>query len=190
MRIDRSFPDTLKYHIENIESFIYEGEAQGYKFIELRLIKQCTTQDILMGVDELKLATARRPGQRMAVTTGGHIIKDGVLRFFPDKRLYRWGYMLDTPKNRKWLAAQLATPQVIISDPKIHEEIVKLAEELNIDITPKEIDVSFDNYLVGKTVEKDDDKEELLRKIAELEGKLEEKNSKPLSGKRVTKKEE
>jgi len=172
---------------EAIETLVFDAEDLGYNFIELRHLTDCETQDVFMGLDEARINHRRKAGSRIATAVGVRIITDGVLTFYPDGRGRRWAYLLDTPKNRQWLAAQLVSPLVDVVDSGIKKEIYALAEEKGF---PTErattIDHSFDAYLnngvADEVVEMSNEIEDLKKQLAEAK-----KKAKPLSGKTIKK---
>lgn len=187
MRIDRRIDEVKRMYLE---SKIFDAEDLGHSFIELRHLTPCVTQDVLMGVEEIKFVQRRQPGSRVMVNAGAKVVCDGSLIFYPDDRGRRWAYMLDTKRNRKWLAGQLISPIVEVVDPNIKKEIISLAEELGLATKRAAItDHSFDAYLNAgvpdEVLRKDEEIEELKRQLAEA--KTAAKKAKPLAGKTVAK---
>ena len=142
MKIERKF---LKSDLKDVlETLIFDAEEFGHNFIELRHLTQCETQDVIMGVEEARIVSRRKPGSRVAVAQGVKIINDGVLTFYPDVRYRRWAYLLDTPKNRRWLAAQLISPLVDVVDP--NRVCTTIATIASIDLyTVTKEDLDFDS---------------------------------------------
>lgn len=187
MNVDRKFSGAgVRDAIENL---IFDAEEFGHNFIELRHLTPCSTQDVILGVEEARVISRRTVGSRVATAQGVKIIKDGVLTFYPDTRLRRWGYLLDTPKNRRWLASQLVSPLVEVVDSRIRNEIIELAEAEGFATERVQADVSLQNYLnknvPDEVLEKNAEIEELKRQLAEEKKKA--KEAKPLSGTRIKK---
>jgi len=186
MKIERKF--TKPGIGEVIESLMYDAEDFGHNFIELRHLTPCETQDVVMGFDEARVVSRRTPGSRIATAQGVKIIKDGVLTFYPDKQNRRWAYMLDTPKNRRILAAGIVAPLFEAVDQGIKREIIELAENEGF-ATERVVtmDTSFDAYLnkgvPDAVLELNAEVEALKKQLAE-----EKKKPKPLTGTKVTKK--
>jgi len=112
----------------------------------------------------------------MAETDDVPLIFDAV-KFFPDKNGFRWGYVLDTEKNRKVIMGLLSTGFFHIQDKSIRDEIVSVAEKKGIRTTPapiKEISVrkTVREEKLSKVVKSTED--ELRRLKAELAKKEEE----------------
>jgi hypothetical protein len=186
MKVERKF--TKAGIGEVLESLMYDAEDFGHNFIELRHLTPCETQDVIMGFDEARVVSRRTPGSRIATAQGVKVIQDGVLTFYPDTRNRRWAYMLDTPKNRKILAAGIVAPIVEVVDQGIKREIIALAEKEGFATEQvKTLDTSFDAYL-NKGVP--DEVLELNAELEELKKQLaaEKKKAKPLSGTKVAKK--
>ena len=186
MIINKKFMNSDKREI--LEANLSDAEMYGEKFIEVRSVIQGELEDIILGVEQAKVVTSRQFGQKIATATGVVRISDGELRFHPDNRFFRWGYLLDTPRNRRWLAGQLKYPQVIISDPAIQKEIEDLArkEGMATEAAPVQ-DLAFDNYLKGKETEEEI---ALKEKVEALEKELAEAKkakAKPLAGKKIEK---
>ena len=184
MKIERKF---LKEVMKDVlETLIFDAEEFGHNFIELRHTTQCETQDVIMGLEEARVISRRRPGSRVATAQGVKVITDGVLTFYPDVRYRRWAYMLDTPKNRRWLAAQLQAPIVEVVDDTIRREIVELADKEGFATEKVQIDTSLSAYLnqgvPDEVVEMSKEIEELKKQLAEAN-----KKAKPLSGTKINK---
>lgn len=184
MNIDRRF---LKDGVKDmLETLTADAEEFGHNFIELRHLTQCETQDVILGLEEARVISRRKAGSRIATAQGVRIINDGVLTFYPDVRMRRWAYMLDTPRNRRWIASQLVSPLVEVADSQIKKEIIELAEAEGFSTVRVQTDLSLKDYLnegvSDEVVEMSEEIEELKRQLAE-----EKKKSKPLSGTRIKK---
>jgi len=169
------------YVKEYLEDFMLNVADFGYGFIEIKMKEPGETTEIVIGIDEAKVQVSRKPGSRMTVASGVQIIKDGVATFYPDTNYNLWAYVVDTERNRSWLASEIRYGKYTIPDRKIREEIEDLAVELDFPTTAVESrDSAFDGYVRGNSQE---EKDLLKEEIESLKGKL-EKAKKPLDGRR------
>lgn len=172
-RIDEDIKDYLDEKIENAQMY-------GKDYIELRFGESSKYKEKMIGFEDIKLIMRRQGRDDYATPVGAKIIKDAVVYFYPDNLKRCWGYMLDTPNNRKILAAQYKLRQVIISDNKIDKEIKALCKKLGYPTEMVVIDHTFDNYLKKskkseETIDKDAKIEKLEARLAELEKEKEPK---------------
>jgi hypothetical protein len=152
---------------EELESLMDDCEDLGFEFIQLRFGKQSKYPIKMRGRESLAVIRNRQNGTTYTKVAGSKIVKDGVLFFYPDDKARCWGYMLDTPNNRKYLAGQLKISHVTITDSKIKKEIYKLAEDLGIETEVVQTDHTLDSYLkkeekVEEVVEEKVVKEEVV----------------------------
>jgi len=96
---------------------------------------------------------------------------DGTVKFFPDKRSHRWGYIYDTPKNRELLVHSLPTGWFIIVDQNIKREITKDAEVKGVPTEPIPKPV-INVKRTKRELEANRHIETLERSILELKSKL------------------
>jgi hypothetical protein len=176
-----------KFVGENIENMLLDGEDQGYSFIEVRSKIYGKSEEMICGPQELKLVKRRVAGQQFATNISAQIVEDGIVKFFPDKDMRLWGYVLDTPKNRIWLASTLSGNDVTIADVSVKNEIIKLAMEKGMPTERTRADKSLDNYLSKEKTETKNENEALKAELAQLKAeKMEADKKKPLDGKKVT----
>lgn len=178
---------------EELEQLISDAESMGYRFIEVKRGGFSKVRDHIAGLDELRPIMSRAYGTDVPVVQGMKIVKDGSVHFYPDNRAQRWGYVLDTPKNRRWLAAVLASEQYNVTDNKIKGEIIDLAIKEGFNSKKRDVD-NVDKHLF--TYMKSDTRQaeiDILTKLAELEQENEKLKAalestevkKPLAGKHV-----
>jgi len=168
-RFEKEFiKDLLEDYTDNVET-------QGYGFIEVRMTESGETTEEIIGLDEAKVNMIRKPGSRVTMASGVTIIKDGHYRFYPDKNWIRYGYILDTERNRRWLAAELKRGKYQAADRRVDEEIKELARDLGMPTFPMAArDTALDNYL-HDTGKNKTDKVALEMRIKELEEQLKSK---------------
>lgn len=138
------FAEGFSQHYDVLETTIENAEAMGYSFIELRYNAPHSFIKKISGLDQLAIGVSRQAGSRSARENTANIIADGWLFFYPDKQNRPYGYLLDTPKNRKWLAVQLSKPKIIITDKTVKNEIISLAIKLGL---PTELIKSVDKTI-------------------------------------------
>jgi len=102
----------------------------------------------LIGVDVIKLTYGTNGGHQSTMigfevgkfidgSNGSSAAVDGGhLHFYPDKRLTKWGFMLDTEANMKLCAACFADSTFNIADQKYREKVEKYCIENGIRTTP------------------------------------------------------
>lgn len=102
----------------------------------------------LIGVDVIKLTYGTNGGHQSTMigfevgkfadgTNEAHAVVDGGhLHFYPDKRLTKWGFMLDTEANMKLCAACFADNTFNIADQKYRDKVEKYCIENGIRTTP------------------------------------------------------
>jgi len=151
------------YIREYIEDFMLNVENFGYGFIEVKLSDPGETTEIVIGIDEAKVQLTRKPGSRVTIAAGVKVIKDGVATFYPDKSFNRWAYVLDTERNRMWLASSIRHGKYMVTDNRIKSDIEDIAIKNDWPITPVDgYDNAFSGYVRGNnTVEVEKLKEEL-----------------------------
>jgi len=153
---------------ERLQEYIDDAATLGYKFIEVMDVKRLTFGRAFIGVEELTIAEKRVPGQQAVSGLVPNIIKDGVLDFHPDGKGRCYGYVLDTQKNREFLASQLERPLCTVLDTTTLNEIKMLAIKMGYMDEARKIQ---DPTLVLNTaqIELDDAKAELAKLRAEKE---------------------
>lgn len=121
-------------------------------------------------------------------------MRSTTVRFYPDGDNFNFGYVVDTPNNRKRMARNLKTGWYRIQNAKLREEIKKLARELgeptsplekpkvNIKKTVREIKAEQEVKKVNAAVDERDKKiEDLEKVILDMQEKGVAKLEKPLS---------
>jgi hypothetical protein len=103
---------------------------------------------------------------------------DGTVKFYPDNNGVCWGYIFDTPENRKDLYYAFSNDWFSIVDAKVREQIKQEAEEAGISTKPADKfsipikksrrEVEADRHI--KNLEKD--REEMKHKLEALEREL------------------
>ena len=174
-----------EYVIEPLELMMEDVEFKGYNFIEVRHPEQGNTTRKIIGLDEAKVQTVRVPGSPVPIVSNIKIVKDGVVHFYPDQRFHRYGYVLDTKRNREWLSECLGDDTYKATDRDIQKQIEKLAKERGLPTVPVRSIGSKDIGYGRKDTEKEE--EILNERIKELEEQLAEAK-KPLAGKKINKK--
>jgi hypothetical protein len=113
---------------------IEEASIAGKEHIEIILTKNSGSAERVevCGVESCKLVYGRAPGSSNVETRGISIIADGIVRFYPDRKGRMTGYLLDTDKNRKWLASTMSTGTYKITDAQVEREIKSIAIDLNL----------------------------------------------------------
>jgi hypothetical protein len=191
MEIRRKILPQFAENKERLEEIMDDAESFGYKFIELRLGNRSSYIEMICGLEEVKLNMSRAYGETVVSASGAVILKDGVVKFYPDNRSVCWGYMVDTENNRKWLAQQLSNSYVTIADKKIEEEIKELAKELGEATRKVARDKTIDAGVKGSIASAlEEDNKDLRAQLEELKALLMESKKevvKPLSGKKIKK---
>ena len=174
MNILRKIDGKVKDYLENLMS---EAELRGHGFIELRHSKRGKGGERLMGVDEakvIKTSSGGRDGFDMYTT---RIITDGVLDFYPDNNGVRWGYILDSKKNREWAASQVACEKMTSTDQKLLNWAKMLRSTNKDDYVLN--DKNIQNYLDNRRRRSEKVKEEpaavpsgLIEMIAQLQAQV------------------
>ena len=67
----------------------------------------------------------------------GAVTKVGHVYLYPDVNSIRWGFVLDTPKNRRVLASHIAAPVIDIVDKRIKDELIKYCDDNGINVKPE-----------------------------------------------------
>jgi hypothetical protein len=93
-------------------------------------------------------------------------VECGYTLFYPDENNRCWGYIIDTPINRYKLARSIKTGWFLIVDPKIREEVTKMAADKG---WPTE---ALEKPKYGEKVSNKE--KQLTRKLEETQAKLSE----------------
>ena len=178
--------------LERLEELVEEAADFGHSFIEVKLPGRGDQVERTYGFEEATLRRRREPGTAITSTIGVEIISDGIVKFYPDQKNVRWGYVLNTKKNKEILAAELKNRTFIIQDANILRELQDIAREKNWPTEYVEREVSATEGVIIKEdpvlAEKEREIEELKRQLEEANKAKEEAKPKPLAGKRAAKK--
>ena len=161
--------DTTRLTIgENEVKEIYEvADMLGYEVIKLTYGTNGGHQSSMLGFEVGKFADSDGRGYgTQSVLDGGH------LHFYPDKRLTKWAFMLDTEKNFKMCAASFADTTFNIADAKYKERVEKYCIENNIRTVPV---VSADPYRLKSQREASAENKanDLEQKIKQMQAEME-----------------
>jgi hypothetical protein len=118
--------DTKKLRIgaKDVESIMDASDSLGLEIIRIVGVKTGASNTGVGGFEiPREIVGSNGIGSQYTLT-------HGIVYMYPDQKLNKHGFVLDTEKNRRVLASHLAAPVLNILDKKDRTEIVKVAELL------------------------------------------------------------
>lgn len=175
MQIARHIKPVCK---ERWENMMAEAEANGLEFIEVRHGKRGKVSETFRGLDQVvldKMSGGRDGFDSYRV----RIIGDGTFEMEADSSRVRWGYLLRTDKNEKWLALQVASGKLGCTDETIRR---KAAYWKGAQDKTRSEDKNIDNYLkniknkktkaIEPEVSQTNEADELKKQLEELKSQM------------------
>ncbi len=110
------------------------AETQGHNFITLKHRINSDIAEIVNGVEAVKVVSFKNHVDK-TMKHDIKVIQAGDLVFIPDPRTsVRWGYLLDTPYNRRLLATHWIEDRWEIYDGKVRETVQEAAGKIKVEV--------------------------------------------------------